>query len=155
MLLVDATLASCELTKMAGAQDAPGLGDYLGDPHMSLESLALPTRHENVWLLPAGVGRALATANGARHNDDSAGIASLLDAAAIKFDFVVLAGGSVLRDPLSLGMAPHVGCVLLMAVENQTRVADLDLAQQSLAFCRPRKIGILLTLPLRGNGRAV
>lgn len=153
VLLVDACRKASDLTRLAEAQGAPGLANYLGDPRITLDAVTVPTRHENVWLLPSGNPSESADTRGAERNTESAGIAALLADAAEKFDFVVLAGGSVLHDSLALAMAPQAGCVLLMAVENQTRLEDLDLAQQSLAFCRPRKIGLLLTLPIRPDGR--
>lgn len=154
ILLVDACLKESHLTRLAGAQEAPGLGNYLEDPGLALDALVLPTKLEDVWLLPAGTRAGSGARSGPGHGNDSTGIAALVKSAGEKFDFVVFAGGSVLHDPLALAMVPHAGCVLLMAVENQTRLEDLDLAQRSLAFCHPRKIGLLLTLPIRSDGRA-
>ena len=155
ILLVDACRKASDLTQLAGATGMPGLSDYLADPHLAIDRLVLGTKQDNVWLLPAGSHIPPQRTNGAPRTTDIAGIRVLLNDTAQKYDFVVVSGGSVLLDSLPLTIAPHVGCVLLMAIENQTRLDDLDLAQQSLAFCRPRKIGLLLTLPTRTDRRAV
>jgi len=57
---------------------------------------------------------------------------------------VLLSGESVLDNSMAMALAPNVGRVLLLATENQSKVADLEAAQDVLNFCKARKVGLLL-----------
>ena len=89
--------------------------------------------------LPAGTSRPASTDN----------LDKLLGYAESHYDFVLLVGGSVLSDSLSLAVAPWAGCVLLLVTQNETRVDDLDNAQSALSYCKAKKVGMLLTTPTR------
>ena len=68
-----------------------------------------------------------------------------------RYDFVLLSGGSVLDDSMALALAPHVGGVLLLVVENKTTVEGLDAAQDALSLCKARKVGLVLTTRVKGG----
>jgi shikimate kinase len=68
-----------------------------------------------------------------------------------QFDFVLLSGGSVLEDPAGLALLPNAGSVLLLVLENETRVEDLEAAERALALCKARNVRIVLTSPVRGE----
>jgi hypothetical protein len=142
VLLADASPRRPEASRVLECAGARGFADFLAPSNPSLEELLLPTSHENVSFLPAGTDPSVSPAASPER------VVALLRAAAARFDFVLLCGGSVLDDSLALALAPHVGCVLLFAIENVTTVEHLDAAQEVLAFCRPRKLGLLLTTPV-------
>jgi Mrp family chromosome partitioning ATPase len=141
VLLVDACPTSPDTTHLVGGEGEAGLADFLADPASSLSNLVLPTTIEHVHFLPAGKARPLV------HDR----IDALLAAAAHDYDFVLLAGGSVLNDALAMALAPSVQCVLLVVIENETRVEDLDAARSTLGYCKARKVGMLLTTPDAGD----
>jgi hypothetical protein len=60
----------------------------------------------------------------------------------------------VLGDAMTTAIAPRVGCVVLLAVENETRVDDLDAAQDVLAYSKARRVALVLTTPEGGGGWA-
>ena len=143
VLLIDACPHAPDVTISFGADGQAGLVDALTGSDVTLPGATTPTTQPFLWLLPVG-----------QHRDDSAvatprDIVSLLESALRHFDFVVLSGGSVLDNPLSLAFAPHVGTVLLLAVEGETRVEDLDAASNALSFSRARKVGLVLATPVR------
>jgi hypothetical protein len=146
VLLIDVSSRKPEITRMLGCAQQQGFTDLIADPSLKLEELAVETSQHNVFFLPAGTGRTPVVSSGA---DDPA--SALLDAATKQFDFVLMFGGSVLEDSRALAMAGEVGCVLLMAIEKETRLEDLDQAENALSFCRPQKIGLVLTAPLPGG----
>ena len=45
---------------------------------------------------------------------------------------------------LALALAPLVGCVLLLATEDETMIDDLDAAQEALRIRKTRDIGVVL-----------
>lgn len=141
VLLVDACPASPDTTHLVGGQGESGLSDFLTNPASSLRDLVRTTTTENVHVLPAGSARPFV------HDR----IDALLAAAAHEYDFVLLAGGSVLNDALAMALAPCVQCVLLVVIENETRVEELDAARSTLGYCRARKVGMLLTTPGAGD----
>jgi Mrp family chromosome partitioning ATPase len=118
---------------------APGFADFLLNPSQGIEPFILTSSRPFVSFLPAGTSEARQKIAGAE------GIEALAAAAAAQFDFVVYCAGPLTHDPIALALAPLVGCVLLLAVENRTRLKDLDLAQDTLSSCNARKMGILLT----------
>jgi hypothetical protein len=74
-----------------------------------------------------------------------ADIPGFLNAAKQHYDFTVLCGGAVLTNPGSLAVAPAVGRVLLLAIENVTKIQDLDAARDALHFCKAERVGLVLT----------
>jgi hypothetical protein len=144
VLLIDASPGAGDVSGLLEGAGRRGFGDLLRDPRLDLDDLVVPTSHQNVLFLPVGEYGAGADALG-----DNVG--GLLAAAQRGNELVVLAGGSVLQSPLPLSLAPHVGCVLLLAVENETRIEDLDAAQQALSLARAREIGLVLTSPFVGK----
>lgn len=136
VLLVDTCPALAETTQVIAASAvAPGVSDFVADATRSLQELVLPTTNDLVHFLPAGTDRPLAL--------DRVGV--LLEAAERLYDFVLLTGGPLLSDPLSLALAARVSCVLVLVIENDTRVEDLDTAHHALACCKAQRVGMLLT----------
>jgi Mrp family chromosome partitioning ATPase len=149
VLLVDACPRRPEASRILDCSAARGFADFLSEPETSLDQLVLPTSNALVSFMPAGINLPSATPA------SSGAVAALLRAALPRFDFVLFCGGAVLTDSISLALVPSVGCVLLLAVEDDTRLEDLEAAQETLGFCRARKVGVVLTkadpgLPLQG-----
>lgn len=61
VLLVDADVAKPHTSKMFGADEQPGLLDFLENPDVPIRSVILPTDIENLSILPAGQPRPHAT----------------------------------------------------------------------------------------------
>ena len=143
ILLIDASHRESQASSILQCANMKGFADLLLDSSLPLEELVIPTNQQNVQFLPAGT-----------HIRQSAGpepIKGLLKRVQESYDFVLLSGGSVLNDSMTLALAPFVGCVLLLAVENETMVEDLDAAQDTLGFCKARKVGLVFTTPVRGR----
>lgn len=152
VLLIDGCPARPQFSQMIDCAVCRGFSDLLSDPHLTIEECVLATSQRNLSFIAAG------TQTGASVAAAADGVHRLLQAAESQYDFVVLVGGSVLHDPTVLTLVPHVGCVLLLAVEAESRVEDLDAAQHSLSFCRPRKLELVLVRYGRGGvsrGRAL
>lgn len=145
ILLIDACPRDPEVSRILDCMGSRGFADILSDPGLRPDDFVLPTTHENVSFLPAGAE--VASHRPAQPHDMSA----LLKAAEGRNDFVILSGGSVLNDSLSLALAPYVGCVMLLVIENETKVEDLDAARDALFFCKARQVGLVLTTALRGG----
>lgn len=141
ILLIDACLRGPEVSRILNCTAVAGFSDFLSDPTQPLDNVVLPTNNENVWFLPAGgaLSRPI--------SPDS--VSQFLKTAEARFEFVLVSGGSVLNDSLALSLAPCVGSVLLLVVENETMVQDLNAAQDALGFCKARKVGLVLTSPVR------
>jgi hypothetical protein len=144
ILLVDACTRTPELTRHLGAQGRPGLVDLLSNRALPLAQLLLPTTQEHVLFLSAGT----TSSNGRLPDRDQ--VQALLDASSASCDYVVIAGGPV-SDPLVLTLSSKVGCVLLLVIDNQTTVDDLHAAESALALCKPRKAGLVFTMPVGGD----
>ena len=143
VLLVDASPRESEVSHLLDCAARRGFSDFWADPKLPLEELVLPTTQPNLCFLPAG------TAVGTSHAAPAEDLAAWLGALESRYDFVLLAGGSVLHNSMALVLAPYVGCVLLLVMEDETRLDDLEAAQDALSFCKARKVGLLLTSPVR------
>jgi len=123
---------------MLGSDTSQGLTDFLADPARPLASLALPTSEENVFFLPRGTVSGISSA--------SPEIAfALLTKAGKQWDFIVVAGGAILKNSLPLGMAPYVGRVLLLVMENQTYLDDIAAAENALKLCKAQNVSLVVT----------
>lgn len=145
VLLVDASPRSGAVSQALGCTGERGLSDLFAEPALSLEELTLETTHPKVSFLPAGSNAASASPATPEQ------LTALFEVASKSFDFVLLSGGSMLDESMALAAAPQVGCVLLLAVENETTVEELDAAQRALDYCRAHKVGLVLTTPLSGE----
>ncbi len=139
VLLVDACPRQPDTSYLLECGNQRGFSEVLSHDSHAFHDLVLPTSRENVSFLAAGA-----------HTSGfppawSERLSSLLKTFESRYDFVVLAGGSVLDNAAALAMASHVGCVLLLAVEDETRLDDLDAAQAALALCKARKVGVVYT----------
>jgi Mrp family chromosome partitioning ATPase len=138
VLLVDAD-DDCEVSRMLGSPASPGLTDFLADPVRPLQELALSTSQQNVWFLSRG------TSQGSPCPASPENAHDLLARSCKQWDFVVVAGGPVLRNSFALAMAPYVGRVLLLVIENRTHIEDIDVAQNALEQCRAQNVSLVLT----------
>jgi hypothetical protein len=150
VLLLDACPRYPVLTQKVGAPPLRlGFSNLLEADDLALNDLILPSNHPLVQVLPAGGSpKSLQPALPDR-------VESVIDSSMRTFDFVVIAAGSVLNDPLCLALAPFVGCVLLTIMETQTRKSDLCAAKTLLDSCKARKVALLLNAPGRRNLQAV
>jgi MinD-like ATPase involved in chromosome partitioning or flagellar assembly len=149
VLLMDACPENPETSRILQSNGSRGFTDFLTDPKLRLDELVLPTTCENVSFLPAG---AIFNRSGAAPPQS---VKTVLNTVEAKYDYVLLSGGSVLHDPTTLALAPHVGCVLLLVIENQTLMEDLDAAQDVLALCNARKVGLVFTKQVRNELRPI
>jgi Mrp family chromosome partitioning ATPase len=147
VLLIDVCPENPEASRILQGYGTRGFTDFLGDSKPQLGDLVLPTTCENVSFLPAGAD--------IEHSDPAApeNIKAFLHTAETKYDYVLLCGGSVLHDPTTFALAPYVGRVLLLVIENQTRMEDLDAAQDVLALCKAPKVGLVFAKPTRNELR--
>lgn len=139
VLMIDASAKRAAASQLVQCASMKGFTDLLRDPQLSWSDLVMRTDRENVSFLSAG------TSPLGSHAHSVERVEEVLCAFGNRFDFVVLSGGSVLEDGAGLALAPHVGCVLLMAVENETKLADLDNAQNVLGYCKARRVGLIFT----------
>jgi len=145
VLLVDACPLGGETSRLLECNGHPGFMDMVTRPSLSLQDLVLPTNDGRVSFLAAG--------GHCDHLQPASPdlLNALLKTMESRYDFTVVAGGSVLDNPAALAMAPHVGCVLLLAVEDETTLDDFDAARVALDVCRPRKFGVVFTQPTRSR----
>jgi hypothetical protein len=146
VLLVDACAMAGNVSELMHCTAPRGFADALAEPDLPLAELAIPTASECVSFLPCGPG----TIRTDQATPDR--LRSFLQRAQASYEFVLLAGGDILKDSLALVMAPMVGCVTLVVFENESRIDDLDAAQDSLRICGARKTG-LVWASSSGGGR--
>jgi hypothetical protein len=146
VLLVDGCTAAGNVSELMHCSANLGFADALANPDIPLEELTIPTGSDCVFFLPCGPS-IIRTDQVTPER-----FQAFLQRAQARYDFVLLAGGDILKDPLALVMAPLVGCVTLVVFENESRIDDLDAAQDSLRICGARKVG-LVWASSSGGGR--
>jgi len=144
ILLVDLCERDPETSRLLGVEGRTGFGELRCGTDEPWRELALPTSHDNVFFLPAG-------AASHRTQQSHSPIETFLSEAKETYGLIVLTGGSVLDDSAASAIAPLAGCVLLAVIENETRLADLDAAQETLTMCGAKKLGLLMTTRVRGE----
>jgi hypothetical protein len=127
------------LSTLLGCESMPGLREMLTNEREEMGDYLLPTSAHHVAFLPSG-----------RRSSDgtlaaSTRIAPLVAAARRQSDFIVFSGGAILDDSLSLAVAPHVGLVLLLAMENETLIEDLEEAKQTLERCHAPRLALVFS----------
>jgi Mrp family chromosome partitioning ATPase len=137
VLCVDVDMMLGEASRVLGCGAARGFSDLMADPALRVRDLALPTSNPLVTFLPAGVTSAASQPRTLERVERA--VKSLAEG----YDFVLMIGGSVLDDTMALSIAPHVGSVVLFALENCTMLADLDRAQRALRICKARHIALV------------
>jgi hypothetical protein len=137
VLLIDAS-DDGETSRILHAQGTAGLTDFLADSMQQLTELALPTSQQSLHFLSRGrsTGRFNASPDVAR---------DLLVRATRHWDFVVVAGGPVLKSAFSLAVAPYAGRVLLLVTENRTHIGDIDRAQHTLVQCGVQNVSMVVS----------
>lgn len=143
VLLIDASPREPEVSRILGSNGRAGFLDLLARPETALDSMVIHTDRENVHVLSIGA----ASVNG----NSQEGLRKLLEAAESRYGLVLLSGGAVLSDPMALLLAPSVGLILLLAIENETKVDELNAAQDALNSKKPRQMGLVLTTPLAAS----
>ncbi len=138
VLLVDGE-SNSEVCGMLASSESHGLKHFLTSASPLLGELVLPTSQPNLYFLPSG------TSEGALLSASGENAKALLMEARKYWDFVVVAGGPVLRNPFTLAVAPHVGRVLMLVSENRTPVEDIDAAQIALDGCEAKNVSLVLT----------
>lgn len=141
VLLIDICRPGQDITALLGASGKPGWADLVRGEEPTLDRVVLPTSSEHLYFLPAG--------NDTAGSQSPAAAEAHMEAAYRQYDFVLISGGSVLDDGSGLGLLPHVGCVLLLLAEHETRLDDLRSAQHALTMCKARNVRIVLATPSR------
>jgi Mrp family chromosome partitioning ATPase len=147
VLLIDASPRDRRVSRMLDCAASRGFCDLLSDPAI-LDEVLLPTSCENVYFLPAGTAF-----NVAEEVPDE--FDAILKALESRYEFVLLSGGSVLNDSVALSLAPHVGRVLLLVVDNETMREDMEAANDILLHCKARNVGLVLTSRVRRKGARI
>lgn len=138
ILVVDAAPRERSLSALLNCERRMGLTDALFDPELPLGEIVLPTTHPNVAFVAAG-----------DHGDPvehavAERVGPLLDVFQRDHEIVLLCGGTVPGNALAMALAPLVGCVLLLATEDETMIEELDAAQEALRIRKARDIGLVL-----------
>lgn len=145
VVLVDASPSNPELTRMLGWNGSEALIDA-GRTAGRFDEVTLPTSRENLLFVPDSV----TSEWGKSHPDE--GARPFLRETERHCDFLLLFGGSVYDEPLVRPLAPEVGCVLLLVIENLTRKEDLEAARETLEAARARKIALVLSTDVYDPG---
>jgi hypothetical protein len=133
------------------SEDGEGLRDLVsGDAFdaATLPACVRPTRHANIVRI--GCGRD--TGNGPVRVES---LRRFISAAAGLGDFVLLCGSNVLGGRRTLALVGLVDVVLLVALEDATRVEDVEQAHQVLADCGARQVGLVLASRQHGPARPI
>ena len=144
VLLLDGSFSDAGVGAAAGCGRDPGLADVLFDSPERLVSLARPTSHERVFVLPGG-----GTPRGGSSALKAADLRGLLHRAYPRFDYVLIQGPPLMEDPRGLLFLPVADRVLLLAQEGQTSMEDLEASRRKLAPCQPGQLGLVLVRPPR------
>jgi MinD-like ATPase involved in chromosome partitioning or flagellar assembly len=138
ILVVDAAPSERHLSTLLHCAGRTGLTDALFDSELPLGEIVLPTTHPNVAFVAAG----------AHTNPVEFAVAErigrLLEVFQRDHEIVLLCGGIVPTNALALALAPLVGCVLLLATEDETMIEDLEAAQEALRIRKTRDVGVIL-----------
>ncbi|MCG8428772.1 MAG: hypothetical protein MI754_15565 [Chromatiales bacterium] len=143
VLLIDLCIEHSVLANMLSVSPGRGLREKLQDQSISLGETVLGTSDPNIYFLPAGLDRSQFS-NGINNKHDVVNIGPLLKETKERYAYTVLFGGSILNDPISLAVAPHVGRVLLTVVENKTSIADLKASHKSFQLSRVKNVAHIL-----------
>lgn len=148
VLLADASPIAPDVTHTLGCSANMGFTDCIVDPQRSILPLSFATSDPNVAFLP--IGRRASSLDPPTKEQ----VAPFLRNATDSYGFVILSGGAVLGNPMALALAPHVGSVLLLAIENETKVSDLETAEEALAMCKAAKVALVFTTEVTiGNAK--
>jgi Mrp family chromosome partitioning ATPase len=125
--------------------ETPGLTDLLWHGTNGFKGVVRPTADPLVFRLPSGSPELVPASFGAgRHRE-------VLDWARAAYDVVMLLGSPVLREQKWLPFGPFVDHALLLAVEEETYLADLEASLRLLRECSVAGVGVVLA---RGGGPA-
>lgn len=142
ILLIDACLNDPDTSELLSATGKPGYAELRRGAREAWRDLVLPTENRRVSFLPAGDP-------GSTGEGTALALPDLLQDAERDYSLVILSGGSALDGSSALAASPHTGCTLITIVEGETRMADLNSAQDELARCQTPKIGLLMTNSVR------
>jgi hypothetical protein len=108
-----------------------------------LRAAAVPTQHEQVWLLPRGRGD-----NGRLIAVRSDALRELLLAAAEAFDFVLVLGSLQDSSSRSMAFGGFVDGALLVALEGRTLLSSIQQGQRVLNESGAARVGLVLAGPV-------
>ena len=138
VLLVDACPEHPELSALLGETASDGFSDLshhgAGDAP-AWDTLVRKTTAPHVHFLAAG---------GSGHAPKPSDTQNFLKDVNSHYAMLIITGGAVLSDLAALALAPDTGCSLIAVVEHQTKIADLEQAQQTIALARAPQIGLML-----------
>jgi Mrp family chromosome partitioning ATPase len=141
VLIVDGSVADQELTRAFGCTETSGLLDLLTGVPEEMNGLLRPTRHDFVTFLAAGESK------GAGRSVNLGNLAACLERLQEEYDYVLIHAPAILSGATALAFPALVDCVLLLAVEGESRLDDLGASRDALSACKARKIGLVLTVP--------
>jgi hypothetical protein len=136
-----------------------GLSEFLEAPawmkdvkaqDFSPQRTILPTYYQNLFFLPSEPARQ-ALIRGAYLGKQQENVTGLLKDLYERFSYVIFYGGSIIDNPLLLSVTPYVNEVIHAVVENDTKTADVRLAQEALQACRTQQIPFVLIRPSRAG----
>lgn len=142
VLIVDGTFGLAALSEAFGVGGSPGVMELLADGGIGrgvLRAAAVPTQHEQVWLLPRGRGD-----NGRLIAVRSEVLRELLQAAAEAFDFVLVLASLQDASSRSVAFGGFVDGALLVAVEGRTLLSSIQQGQRVLGESGATRIGLVL-----------
>ncbi len=142
VLVVDARFKDtvAGITGRLDLAQAKGFAEILRDGIDGRESLAVPTPVPNVDVLPAGAapGEDIGPVDRSR-------LKALLDAAAARYDYVLLQVSSPLHDTRALVIAAQAEAAFLLAEDNQTFMRTLDDCRKVLLNNGVKDVRIVVT----------
>lgn len=148
VLIVDGCLDDPLLSGVLGLDGAEGLADVLADPGFDPNAAIVSDEEEGIDFLPAG-RRSREAARALAAGASEAVLTRLRE----KYDYVLVASGPLTEDPTALALAPCMDCVLVLAVEDATRIEEVERTRQTLAELEAKKIGLVVTSAPRGRLR--
>jgi Mrp family chromosome partitioning ATPase len=140
VLLVDACILHPSLSETLELGGSPGLTSLLDGREDLLSSLVVETEQPGVSFLPAGN---LVRGHAGPLWPES--IERFVASATAEYDYLLLVCPPVLEDSTVMAFPAAVDFVLLLAVEGDTRMKDLDDAQETLETCRAKRVGIVIS----------
>jgi hypothetical protein len=146
VLVVDGTFGLAALSEAFGVAGSPGVMELLADGGIGrgvLRAAAVPTQHEQVWLLPRGRGD-----NGRLIAVRSDALRELLLAAAEAFDFVLVLGSLQDSSSRSMAFGGFVDGALLVALEGRTLLSSIQQGQRVLNESGAARVGLVLAGPV-------
>lgn len=140
IVLVDAVLDVVPPAAAEG-ETVPGLRDLLRASTISAETV-------QACLVATGETDIVRVGGGSHGGPDTVmrveSLRRVVQALTEAGDYTLFIASNILRGPRSLALAGLVDVVFLVAVEDETRILDLERAHRTLADCGAHRLGLLL-----------